>query len=68
MRFSLEVNYGALTCRSCTIRSGAGASKAVLNDKNVNHRIRHSEKQTVFEFTEPQRIEEGHRLSLEVRG
>lgn len=66
-RFSLEVDHGKLTCRSCTIRSGTGPSKALLNDQPVDHSVRHNAKQAVFEFTEPVLIEEGRRLSLEVR-
>ena len=65
-RFSLEVDHGNLAVRSCTIRSGAGATKAAVNDRAVAHRVRHEAKQAVFEFAEPLEIEEGGRLSLEV--
>ena len=65
-RFSLDVDHGKLAVGSCTIRSGAGATKAVVNDRAVAHQVRHEAKQAIFEFAEPLQIEEGGRLSLEV--
>ena len=67
-RFSIDVDHGALACRSCTIRSGAGATAALLNGQPVKHVAHHKDRQTVFEFLEPLLVEEGRRLSLEVRG
>jgi len=67
-RFSIDVDHGALACRSCTIRSGAGATAALLNGQPVKHVAHHKARQTVFEFLEPLLVEEGRRLSLEVRG
>jgi uncharacterized protein (DUF608 family) len=67
-RFALEVDHGVLTCHSCTIRSGPGATTANLNGQPVKHVVHHKADQAVFEFAEPVLVEEGRRLSLEVRG
>jgi hypothetical protein len=66
-RLTLQVEKGALACRSCQVRAGAGKSTASWNGSSVAHRIERTADRAVFELGEEVRLKAGDRLELEIR-